>query len=338
MLMCKYRVNDGRRMKKLELELQKYLENTLSVKVSIQPWKERNSMPLFLVDNYDFFETFILNSPCLLMLSKDEKELTPNIIQKHLDQVAKKWNAPCIYVSNAITSYNRSRLIQQRVPFIIPNNQIYIPDIGIDLREHFKQQRTHKEIFSPAAQTVIISALLSEKAERLIPSELVAILGYSHMTMTRAFNELESAGIGKFLSKGKERWWIFGDTKRDLWEQTKDMLRSPIRSREWMNFFPGATPQMLTAGLSALAETTMINPPRTHVYAMGVEENRIGLNGLCRSTKDEADLELEIWNYNPKLFSKDGRVDPFSLYLSLRETTDERIEKALEELMEKVKW
>lgn len=322
-------------------KFKKYFEETLSLEISIIPSKEQGKLPFFLVDSYDFFEMSLLNNSCLLMVSREDNELTPNTIQKHWEQVAKKWNAPCIYVSNTISSYNRKRLIQHHIPFVIPDNQIYIPDLGLDLREHFKQLRINKKFFSPATQLVILSVLLKEKSERLIPSELAAKLYYSPMTMTRVFNELEAAGIGKLINKGKERWWIFVDTKRDLWKQTNGMLRSPIRRRESMKLWPGGkTPEMPLSGISALAETTMINPPLVPIYAMDTEDYRQTdiPKGLQLSPVDEADLELEIWNYNPKLLSEHGRVDPFSLYLSLRETKDERIEMALEELMEKIKW
>ncbi len=317
-----------------------YLKETLGIEISILPWKGQKMLPFFLVDAYTFFELSLLNHPCLLMISKDDFELTPNTIKKQWEQVAKKSNVPCIYVSNTISSYNRKRLIQDRIPFIIPNNQIYVPDLGLDLREHFKQQRERKQLFSPATQIVIISALLREKSEKLTPSELAATLGYSPMTMTRVFNELEAAGIGKLINKGKERWWIFED-KRDLWEQTNGMLRSPIRSRESMKLIPGGKmPEMPLAGISALTETTMINPPLLTIYAMGIEEYRKEKipKGLRHSPVDEADLELEIWNYNPNTLSEHEKVDPFSLYLSLRDIEDERIEAALEELMEKIKW
>lgn len=323
----------------------KYLGETLGMDISFFPWKDQKKLPLFLVNAYIFFETSFLNNPCLIMIPKNDVEVTPHMIQKNWKQIIEKWNGPCVYISDTISSYNRKRLIQHYIPFIIPNNQIYLPDFGFDLREHFKQHRIHKEIFSPATQTVIISTLLKEKNERLIPSELAATLGYSSMTMTRAFNELETAGIGKLIKKGKERWWIFEGTKKDLWEQTNDMLRSPIRSREFMKFLPGSKMMYIPldiplAGISALAKTTMINSPRLRIYAISVEEYRQTNipKGFQHSPADEADLELEIWNYNPILFSHDGKVDPFSLYLSLRETTDERIETALEELMENIQW
>ena len=49
-------------------------------------------------------------------------------------------------------------------------------------------------------------------------------------------------------------------------------------------------------------------------------------------------IELEIWRYDPAMFATDGIVDPFSLYLSLKDSKDERIQIALEEMMEKLAW
>lgn len=333
MLLCIYMVIDT-------ADLRKYLEETLGIEVSIFPWKQQKTLPFFLLDTYAFFEMTLLKQPCLLMISKDDIELTPNTIQQHWDQVAKKWNGICIYISDTISSYNRKRLIQHFIPFIIPHNQIYLPDLGLDLREYFKQKRIHKKFFSPATQTVIISTLIRE-SEKLIPSELAASLGYSSMTMTRVFNELQTAGIGNMINKGKERWWIFDESKKVLWDQTNSMMRSPIRSRESMKLFSkDKMLQMPLAGLSALAEMTMLNPPPLPIYALGVEEYRQpNINkGLQKPPKDEASFEVEIWNYNPNLFSEQGIVDPFSLYLSLRDHKDERIQAALEEIMEKIKW
>lgn len=41
-----------------------------------------------------------------------------------------------------------------------------------------------------------------------------------------------------------------------------------------------------------------------------------------------------MWRNEPSLFSDDDIVDPLSVDLSLRDTDDERIEAALEELLE----
>jgi hypothetical protein len=44
---------------------------------------------------------------------------------------------------------------------------------------------------------------------------------------------------------------------------------------------------------------------------------------------------LQVWRYDPKVLEVDGMVDPFSLYLSFHGETDERIEMALEDMLER---
>jgi uncharacterized protein (DUF342 family) len=52
----------------------------------------------------------------------------------------------------------------------------------------------------------------------------------------------------------------------------------------------------------------------------------------------EAQAQLEIWYYNPKTLSNQNVVDDLSLFLSLREDADERVQIAVNELLEKFKW
>jgi hypothetical protein len=53
---------------------------------------------------------------------------------------------------------------------------------------------------------------------------------------------------------------------------------------------------------------------------------------------DEAGFEVEVWSYEPDLLSDGPAVDRFSLYLSLRDDTDERVQSALAEMMRGVTW
>ncbi len=49
-------------------------------------------------------------------------------------------------------------------------------------------------------------------------------------------------------------------------------------------------------------------------------------------------LEMEIWRYSPNLFAEQAVVDRLSLYLSLKENQDERVEAALEDMMREMQW
>lgn len=316
--------------------LQAYFYSTLSMRLNIRPWKRWGELPIFLGDFYNFYETSLLEHPSLLMVAKEEAEVTPAMVRKHWEQVQKKWGGLCIYCQSTVSAYNRKRLIEHRVPFVVPGNQMYLPDLGIDLREHFRKLRDRSiKTFSPATQVVVIHALLNKK-EGFTPSEMARELGYTLMTMTRAFDELQATTIGEENRKGKERWWHFSGSKRDLWEQTKPFMKSPLKTRTWLN----SKNAFSIAGLSALSQLSMLNPPLLSVVAVSPDQwkslKQSGIEELPSS--DGALIELEVWNYDPNLFAKDAVVDPFSLYLSLQGNRDERVEAALEEMMEKVEW
>jgi hypothetical protein len=192
--------------------------------------------------------------------------------------------------------------------------------------------------FSPATQVVVIHALLHGIQAHFTPSELAKALNYTLMTMSRAFDELETAHIGEIKRKGKERWWQFKGSKRDLWDQTKPFMKTPVKKQIWVIHNKPTT----IAGLSALAHYSMLSAPKRPTYAISVEQWKIWKQeGVeeCPSA-DDALFDLEIWYYNPDLFlsAKSHVVDPFSLCLSLASNVDERIKSALSEMMEKITW
>lgn len=326
-------------MKKEKTLLERYLIDLLGIQIHIQPWKEQNKLPFFLINIYDFNVMLLLGHSCLLMNAKKDSELTPTEVLKHQGLVQKQWTGLCIYVPNEISAYERKRLMEHHIPFIVPENQLYLPDLGMDLREYYQKKRNHTiQSFSPATQAVVIHALLYGIQAYFTPSGLASALSYTSMTMSRAFDELETAHIGEIKRKGKERQWLFKGGKQDLWNQAKLFMKTPIKKKTWINH----NKPIAIAGLNALAHYSILSPPKFPTYAIGIEQwknwKQQGVKE-CPSA-DDALFDLEIWYYNPNLFltNKSQIVDPFSLYLSLASIVDERIELALTEMMEKIIW
>lgn len=323
-------------MKELIESLKNYLTETLNISVNVHPWENSSNFPFFLIDSYDFHNLSIFEQSCLLMIPKECIEITPGLISKHYKQVQKNWDGFIVYVQSNLSSYNRKRLVEHGIPFIIPGNQMYLPHLGIDLREHFRKLHGKKDkAFSPGTQAVVIYALVRQTDEKLTSSLLAERLGYTLMTVNRAFAELKAAQIGEFRQEGRERWWTFSN-KRTLWEEVTPFLSSPVKKRiSLKNHHP-----KIVAGLTALSHFSLLASPPLPVFATSTHQweawKQLGVEELL--SPDGADVELEIWHYNPDLFAKDNIADPFSLYLSLKANEDERIEIALEELLEKIAW
>lgn len=53
---------------------------------------------------------------------------------------------------------------------------------------------------------------------------------------------------------------------------------------------------------------------------------------------DDAEAALECWTYDPARLAKGGPVDRLSLYLSLQDSHDERVQKELKAMLEGMKW
>jgi DNA-binding MarR family transcriptional regulator len=328
-------------MKSLLRDFERHLKENLDITATTKKWDGVNSLPFFLRDSYTFYEVSLLNTPCLLMVARDNNEQTPAIIRKQMLQVQAKWDGELIYLCSSVSAYNRKRLIEQKVPFVVPGNQMYLPMLGIDLREHFRQIRSAAPgKLSPSTQAVVLHALLHGPKD-YTPSRLANQLGYTVMTLTRAFDELVSLGLGEVVTEGRERVLRFSDGKKDLWQRSREFMRSPVKKRTIIR-----PPEQkwcgIPAGLTALAHFTLLASPSIPVYAVGLDDwkSMKHTNAILELPAAEPQsYAIEIWNYSPLLFKeKDDVVDRFSLYLSLQDNVDERVQSALEKMMEEVLW
>jgi DNA-binding MarR family transcriptional regulator len=321
-------------------KLERYLDDTLGIRVAVAPWEAEGRMPLFLRDRYRFFWAEVLNQRCVFMVDDHAEVESPAAIRKHVEQVREKWVVPVVYVRDRIIAYNRKRLIEHKLPFIVPGTQMYLPTLGIDLREHFRRLRADNVGLRPAAQAVLIHALQRD-AENLGPTVLAEKLGYSIMTMSRALDELEAAGLGRTTANGRERRLRLAGSKREIWAKAQPLLRSPVVKRHAIRLASKAALPGPRTGLDALAHYSMLAEPGNVAVALGRE----AWKSMQRTDRVEAAMmdepgttTVEVWSYAPAFFADGGWVDRLSLYLSLREAQDERVQAALDQMIKEVAW
>ena len=91
---------------------------------------------------------------------------------------------------------------------------------------------------------------------------------------------------------------------------------------------------MVFAGEMALSEKTMLNPSRVVTYAISEKDYDTTL--LTEELIDpDKQVRLELWAYDPKYYSENNSADDISVILSFENTNDERIEEAVDELLER---
>jgi hypothetical protein len=160
------------------------------------------------------------------------------------------------------------------------------------------------------------------------------------MAMTRSLDEIESLELAEVSTTGRKRLVSFDKNRRGLWKKALPHLRSPVKEGVWLKALIDELP-VCQAGMTALARYSILNPQKRQVYAVFAKswkDIKRKYPHRIISDPDEAKYELEVWSYSPGLFANDKIVDPFSLYLSLRDIKDERVESAMEKMMESIEW
>jgi DNA-binding transcriptional regulator YhcF (GntR family) len=328
-------------MLKLEKATGIYLRQVLGEFSDDGVWEQANSLPFFLQDRYQFRRAVVAGKSCLWMLARDGIEDTPAVVRKHLGAVQQFYQGPVIYVVERTTSYNRKRLIEQRVPFVVPSKQMYLPMLGIDLRERFSDPVDQKDKpLGAVAQVLLLRELFDPGDSAASAGELARKLGYSAMTIGRAFTELTARNLAEVNRVGREKHLIFEQCGKTLWELVSQHLDSPVRKCTWIEYTVHDMPAP-AAGETALAHYTMLAEPRNQVLAISAKEwsgqkELLHLRELPRG--DEQALCVELWRYNPRLVKDSPYVDELSLWLSIRDSDDERVEMAADELLGAIQW
>lgn len=321
-----------------------YLQEVLGIDASgAKPWARAGELPYFLRDAFQFSELELLGQPVVLAIGRGQAKQSLSEVRTWMSKVRALAGQPVIYVTDALASYDRRRLIEQKVPFLVPGNQLYLPDLGIDLREYFRQRAPAAEAaLSPSAQAMLIAALLCQPCQSdWQPSKIAVALGYTPMTLSRAVKELTAASLATAYTVGRSRWLRMELPPKQLWERAKPAMRTPVKRTLWVaaNGIGAGWPGRI-AGLSALARHSMLVEPKWPVYAMTTADWKAvtdaGLHEL--PGPEEGAQEWQLWSYSPALMPDAPTVDPLSLMLSLQDNPDDRIQLALDELKGQLPW
>lgn len=295
-------------------------------------------LPAFLAQRYSLHVIQVDRRRFLGVFLKEDEGFRPAVFEKHLPRLLSAVGEEldyCLVAAN-LPAYVRKRLVERRIPFVVPGRQMYWHRLGLVVEAREKKRAPDPvETVSPATQAVLLLALNGLIPEPVTPKFLAGRLGYAEMTMSRALDELEANKLAAVKREGRERWCTFPGERAVLWEKALPYLRDPVRTtmRVWENRIPAGL--SFVAGETALSGMTMLVEPEEPVHAIGRKGwKRLRTELEIAPMKEPGTCLLQIWRYEPEAVARDGRVDPFSLYLSLKEEQDERVRKALQEMME----
>lgn len=307
-----------------------YIENTLGIKVHYQPWSHTDDLPYYLLDRYEFQQVTLASVKTLFLYPKMELDQLASL-KKQIIKLQKYEPLPVVIVLKNISRSRLQYMLLAHIPFIVPDKQIYLPFMGIALQNKFCNEAIQTEKLQPSAQ-VLFFYYLYQKKQQLYMSDVSRKLGFSGMTVTRAVRQLEQTSLFTTEKQGVQKILTGKHTARELYDKMQPHLISPVRKVIYTDKHV-PLPSTQIAGMSALSRMSMINVPDIPCYATdGKRGVPVGTDILIDAS---AQVKVEIWKYNPGILAENDTVDPLSLAMSLKNDSDERIEEAVEVLLNK---
>lgn len=316
--------------------MKNYLEKTLRQQVSI---KANNSLcdklPLAFKGRYYFFDIETNGMHWIAIKPKSDAGLVT--LRKDRAKVQAAAGLNCAIFMDSTTCYIKEKMIEEGIPFVLADKQVYLPFIGYLLTSFGERDITPVQLISYLTQKLILTAIY-EKWDKVTVSEAAVRLGVTKTSVTRCFDEIEYLSIDILDAKGKSRAITVSEDRKQLWEKLQSVLRNPVIARYELR------EDLLLdkkAGITALCEYSLLSDNDYPTYAITkkeISETEIKkMKRVCRG-EEIGCVVLELGYFID--FENKKIEDPLSVVLSLsdEEKQDERVSISINEMLEEYVW
>ena len=308
-----------------------YLYKLFGMKTDYEDTKIEH-LPNYIVSRYRLCIALLDGYKVVFVYPKDELEQV-QIIKKHLMKIKEISGYQSVLILKNLTSRQRDYLLRERIPFVVENKQVYLPFMAIYLPERCDAQKSNREDILPSAQMLLLHFIYNGSKE-LSTSQAAIDLKLSPMSISRASKQLEEMGLIKCRKEGVQKILYSEDSFEELFKKSKEVLQNPVKKTVYV---PKelVDDKLLESSYTALAERSMINDSGLIYYATDKisDWSNKSTSNLEDSNKQVA---VEMWRYDPKKLSNNKEVDELSLALSLKDNEDERVQDAVDEMLDNV--
>lgn len=311
-----------------------YITAVLGVKVIRKEWNDINKLPYFLLDEYAF-ELVQLDDCKSLFIRPKENLAVINTVKKHLNAIKKICNLPVVVELDKLTRQKRKSLLENKISFVVTDKQLYLPFMGVVLQESFDSDSPSKQGFEsllPSAQ-MLLFAFIYGKCKPMYLSGAAKQFNITPMSVSRAANQLIDLNLLKVTTQGRSKILYCDITGKELFKKAKPYFINPVRKTVYIDK-EQINDEMFSAGISALSELSMLNPPQTAVYGTVASVKNFKQSQALIDTDKQC--VLEFWKYDATILSQKNQADILSLAMCFDKDVDERTQMEMEGLLEKV--
>lgn len=287
---------------------------------------------------YKFYDGEFHGMP-LLFAEPKGKVATPRCLSVTANNLTSLLQLPIVFLLPACPAYERQRLIDKDVYFVVSEKYVHLPMLLANERvRKTKQTKT----LTPVAQYLLLYHLQIGSIEGMAARDIEDKIPYSYASITLGLTCLEDLGLCKKVAEASKRKVIHFDMKgMNLWEQAQPFFVNPVEERIYCDglLSDDSFPE---CGINALAHYTRLNPDPERTIMMSVKQlrNFKSSEALVRPNEFDGNIIIEAWKYPPVTATgvKAEWVDRLSLAISLREDEDPRVEGEVERLINETEW
>lgn len=156
------------------------------------------------------------------------------------------------------------------------------------------------------------------------------------MSISRAYKELKTLNILDDIRIIRIKETLTSQRVEQVWNKVKNYLFNPIQSVVYIekdSLEYDLRKKLTYSGETALSDYTMLIQPREETFAIYKREwDILKESAILVPYKTDYCYIIELWKHKvPLLYNK---IHPLALYLSMKDSSDERIRGELEILLE----
>jgi hypothetical protein len=312
-----------------------FIEKTLHQNIDLVRYDKTEQLPLLLKSKYELYDMEINGQHCLL--ARPMKAIGLIELRKQQKRLESLTGMYCVLYLTRMNPYSREKMLEEGIPFVLENSQVYMPFLGVLLSP--KETRTLKPCsrVSFLTQKLLLLALY-EGWEKVTVTMAAEYLNVSKMSITRCFDEIESLEIPIMENKGRIRYISCKESRKNQWGILKAFMRTPVIQEFYLE--EDISVNFIKSGISALSEFSMLEDNRYPTCAITkAQMKEYGIRERKQVPKGEVPgcVVQELGYLIPY---NDGKViDPLTTLLILEnEREDPRVDKALDEMLEEYVW
>ena len=287
---------------------------------------------------YTFYEG-AFRGMSMLFLKPRKANPSPRTCSLTSARLSERLGLPIVFILTPGPSYERQRLIDKDVFFIMGDKYANLPMLVAN--ERVRTTPPAKRL-TPVAQYLLLYHLQVENIEGQSARTMTDKLPYSYESITLGLTCLSDLGLIEKVAKGsKSKVVHFTANGRQLWEKAKPYFIDPVAKRLYCDELRSEE-EYPTCSINALAHYSWLNPDETRMVMMNRKQLQVLQNthALYNENEYDGNVMIEVWKYPP--VTKQGVeslwVDRLSLVLSLRKNNDPRVEGEVERVINETKW